>query len=125
MDEPLPGMKRLMEAVEEHWKAMLHAAISEVARQGPLAWYEKAMVEIEVVTARGTDNNPCMGYLQPGLAARFNNLKGVFFRGDDMEHMAFSVTSEWGENGSTIIYILDYERVKTRVEQSDFWKNKD
>ena len=31
--EPLPSMKRLTEAVEEHWKAMLHAAIAEAARQ--------------------------------------------------------------------------------------------
>lgn len=29
--EPLPAMKKLTEAVEVHWKAMLHAAISEAA----------------------------------------------------------------------------------------------
>ena len=34
--EPLPAMKKLTEAVEEHWKAMLHAAISDAAAQGPL-----------------------------------------------------------------------------------------
>jgi len=34
--ELLPSMKRLTEAVEEHWKAMLHAAIVEVAQQEPL-----------------------------------------------------------------------------------------
>jgi len=27
--EPLPSMKRLTEAIEEHWKAMIHAAIEE------------------------------------------------------------------------------------------------
>ena len=33
--EPLPSMKRLTEAVEEHWKAMIHAAIGEAAQQRP------------------------------------------------------------------------------------------
>ena len=33
--EPLPSMKRLTEAVEEHWKAMLHAAIGKAAQQRP------------------------------------------------------------------------------------------
>ena len=36
--EPLPSMKRLTEAVEEHWKAMLHAAIGEAAQQGPIPY---------------------------------------------------------------------------------------
>ena len=51
--EPLPAMKRLTEAVEEHWKAMLRAAISEAARQEPLPYFEKAFVAIRIVTPRG------------------------------------------------------------------------
>ena len=54
--EPLPSMKRLPEAVEEHWKAMLHAAIAEAAQQKPLPYFDKAMVEIEIITPRGSDN---------------------------------------------------------------------
>ena len=34
--EPLPAMKRLTEAIEEHWKDMIHAAIFEAAQQRPL-----------------------------------------------------------------------------------------
>ena len=56
IDEPLPSMKKLTEAVEEHWKAMIHAAISDAAAQGPLPYFEKAFVEIEIVTPRGSDN---------------------------------------------------------------------
>ena len=56
IDEPLPSMKKLTEAVEEHWKAMIHAAISDVAAQEPLPYFEKAFVEIEIVTPRGSNN---------------------------------------------------------------------
>ena len=30
--EPLPSMKRLTEAIEEHWKAMIHEAIGQASR---------------------------------------------------------------------------------------------
>lgn len=53
--EPLPSIKRLTEAVEEHWKAMIHAAIEEAARQGRLPYFEKAFVQIEIVTPRGSN----------------------------------------------------------------------
>ena len=56
IDEPLPSMKKLTEAVEEHWKAMIHAAISDAAAQEPLPYFAKAFVEIEIVTPRGSDN---------------------------------------------------------------------
>lgn len=32
INEALPTMKRLTEAIEEHWKAMIHEAIYKVAR---------------------------------------------------------------------------------------------
>ena len=85
--EPLPSMKRLTEAVEEHWKAMIHAAIGEAAQQRPLPYFDKAMVEVVL-----------------------NNLKGIFFEDDNMEHMAFSVIGRWGEKGATIIRILDFDK---------------
>lgn len=53
LDEPLPSMKKLTEAVEKHWKAMLYAAISDAAAQEPLPYFEKTFVEIEIVTPRG------------------------------------------------------------------------
>ena len=120
--EPLPAVKRLTEAVEEHWKTMIHAAISEAASQEPLPFFEKAFVAILIVTPRGSDNARVWDTSNRAIQVILNNLKGIFFYDDDMEHMAFSVASEWGENGSTTIRILDYERVKTRLEQADFRK---
>ena len=39
-----------------------------------------------------------------------NNLKGVFFEDDNMEHMAFSVVGRWGEKGAIMIRILDFDK---------------
>ena len=107
IDEPLPSMKKLTEAVEEHWKAMLHAAISDAAAQEPLPYFEKAFVEIEIVTPRGSNNARVWDTSNRAIQVILNNLKGVFFRDDDMEHMAFSVVGRWGEKGVTILRISD------------------
>lgn len=109
IQEPLPAMKRLTEAIEEHWKAMLHAAIGEAARQGPLPWFEKAMVEIKIVTPRGSSNVRVWDTSNRAIQVILNNLNGIFFRDDDMEHMAFSVVGHWGEAGSTVILVSDFE----------------
>ena len=107
IDEPLPSMKKLTEAVEEHWKAMLHAAISDAAAQGPLPYFEKAFVEIEIVTPRGNNNARVWDTSNRAIQVILNNLKGIFFRDDDMEHMAFSVVGRWGEKGITLLRISD------------------
>lgn len=38
INEALPPMKRLTEAIQEHWKAMIHEAIDEAAQQKPLPY---------------------------------------------------------------------------------------
>lgn len=108
--EPLPSVKRLTEAVEEHWKAMLHAAIAEADQQEPLPWFDRAMVEIEIITPRGSDNARLWDTSNRSIQVVLNNLKGIFFEDDNMEHMAFSVIGKWGEKGATIIRILDFDK---------------
>ncbi len=110
--EPLPSMKRLTEAIEEHWKAMLHAAIAEAARQGPLPYFEKAFVEIEVITLKGSDNARLWDTSNRAINVIINNLKGIFFEDDNMEHMAFSVVGKWGEKGATIIRVSDFDKLQ-------------
>ena len=110
-DEPLPSMKKLTEAVEEHWKAMLHAAISDAAAQEPLPYFEKAFVEIEIVTPRGSNNARVWDTSNRAIQVILNNLKGIFFRDDDMEHMAFSVAGQWGEKGVTILRISEDKQI--------------
>lgn len=110
--EPLPSMKRMTEALEEHWKTMLHAAIAEAAQQRPLPYFGKAMVEIEIITPRGSDNARLWDTSNRAIQVVFNNLKGIFFEDDNMEHMAFSVVGRWDEKGATIIRILDFDRLQ-------------
>ena len=104
--EPLPGMKELTAAVEEHWVTMIHDAIEQESRTG-FPKFQKAMVMIEVVTPRGTDNPRVWDTSNRAINLIINNLKGVFFRDDDFEHMAFSVVAKWGEIGRTFIRISE------------------
>ena len=110
INEALPPMKRLTEAIEEHWKAMIHEAIDEAARQKPLPYFEKAMVEITIITPRGTNNANVWDTSNRAINVIINNLKGIFFRDDNMEHMAFSVAGQWGEEGTTILRIREDNR---------------
>jgi len=107
--EPLPAMKRLTEAIEEHWKDMIHSAIRQAARQGPLPYFEKAFVEIEIITLKGSNNVRVWDTSNRAINVVINNLKGIFFHDDDMEHMAFSVVGRWGEEGAAIIRVSDFE----------------
>lgn len=105
--EALPAMKHLTEALEEHWKAMLHAAIAEAAGQESLPYFERAMVEITVITPRGANNANIWDTSNRAINVIINNLKGIFFWDDNMEHMAFSVVGLWDEKGVTVIRISE------------------
>lgn len=110
INEPLPSMKRLTESIEEHWKAMLYVAIEEASRQKPPPYFDRVMVKIEIVTPRGSNNTRLWDTSNRAINVIINNLKGIFFEDDNMEHMAFSVVGRWGEKGVTIIRILDFDK---------------
>ena len=109
--EPLPGMKKLTGAVEEHWVTMIHDAIEKESRTG-VPKFQKAMVMIEITTPRGTDNPKVWDTSNRAINLVINNLKGIFFRDDDFEHMAFSVVANWGENGRTTIRICELSQLE-------------
>lgn len=111
ISEPLPSMKTLTEAIEEHWKAMIHLAIAETAQQGPLPHFKKAFVEIEIATTKGSDNARLWDTSNRAINVIINNLKGIFFEDDNMEHMAFSVVGKWGTEGVTTIRISELDVV--------------
>lgn len=69
--------------------------------------FQKAMVMIEITTPRGTDNPRVWDTSNRAINLIINNLKGIFFKDDDFEHMAFSVIAKWGEIGSTTIRICE------------------
>lgn len=92
-------MKRLTEAIEEHWKAMIHGAIEQAARQGPLPRFKKAFVELEIVTPRGSNNARLWDTSNRAINVAINNLKGIFFEDDNMEHMAFQSLTDGVNRG--------------------------
>ena len=104
--EPLPGMKELTAAVEEHWITMIHDAIEKESITGTPK-FQKAMVMIEITTPRGTDNPRVWDTSNRAVNLIINNLKGTFFWDDDFEYMAFCVVANWGEIGRTTIQICE------------------
>ena len=107
--EPLPSQKELTAAVEEHWVDMMRTAFRKAAERGPLPRFQKAMVEIHIATHRGSDNAKVWDTSNRAIQVILNNLKGIFFPDDDMEHMAFAVTGDWTEGiGCTTIRVSDF-----------------
>lgn len=114
INEPLPGLKELTAAVEDHWISMIHKAIFEESRTG-IPKFEKAFVMIEITTPRGSNNPKVWDTSNRAINVIINNLKGIFFRDDDFEHMACGIIANWGENGQTIIRICELEDLLGRV----------
>ena len=106
INEPLPGLKELTAAVEDHWISMIHKAIFEESRTG-IPKFNKAFVMIEITTPRGSNNPKVWDTSNRAINVIINNLKGIFFRDDDFEHMACGIVAGWGENGQTIIRICE------------------
>jgi hypothetical protein len=106
--EPLPPLKEMTIAVQEHWLELINTAIAKAARGHRLPHFEKAFVQIAVTTPRGTNNAQLWDTSNRAVNLIINNLKGVFFEDDNLEHMAFSVVGNWGENGVTIIRITPF-----------------
>ena len=109
--EPLPGLKELTAAVEEHWVRMIHEAISRQAQTG-IPYFEKAFVLIRIHAPRGTNNAKVWDTSNRAINVVINNLKGIFFEDDNFEHMACGVVADWGEIGQTEIRICDLEALK-------------
>ncbi len=62
---------------------------------------------MEIVTPQGSDNARLWDTSNRAINVVINNLKGIFFEDDNMEHMAFSVVGKWGEQGVTTIRITE------------------
>ena len=107
--EPLPGMKELTGAVEEHWVTMIHDGIEKESITG-IPKFQKAMVMIEITIPRGTNNGKVWDTSNRAINLIIKTLKGIFFRDDDFEHMAFSVVANWSEIGRTNIRICEFSQ---------------
>ena len=109
--EPLPGLKELTGAVEEHWTHMIHEAIAQQAKIG-IPYFEKAHIHIRITTPRGTNNRKVWDTSNRAINVIINNLKGIFFDDDDFEHMSCSIDASWGIIGMTEVRICGYTNLK-------------
>ncbi len=110
INEPLPALKELTAAVEEHWVSMIHNAIKKESGTG-IPKYKRAFVLIDIITPRGTNNKQVWDTSNRAVNLVINNLKGIFFEDDNFEHMAFGVVANWGEYGKTIIRICELDKL--------------
>ena len=109
--EPLPGLKELTGAVEEHWTQMIHEAIALQAKIG-IPYFEKAHIHIRITAPRGTNNRKVWDTSNRAINVIINNLKGIFFDDDDFEHMSCSIEARWGKIGMTEVIICEYKDLK-------------
>ncbi len=112
--EPLPGLKELTAAVEDHWISMIHRAIFEESKTG-IPKFEKAFVMIEITTPRGSNNPKVWDTSNRAINVIINNLKGTFFRDDDFEHMACGIVANWGRSGQTTIRICELKDIQESI----------
>ena len=110
INEPLPALKELTAAVEEHWVSMIHNAIKKESEKG-IPKYKRAFVLIDIITLRGTNNKQVWDTSNRAVNLVINNLKGIFFEDDNFEHMAFGVVANWGEYSKTVIRICELDKL--------------
>ena len=108
INEPLPALKELTEAVELHWVKLIHSAIAEESKTG-IPKFKKAFVLIEIITPKGTKNAKVWDTSNRAINVIINNLKGIFFEDDNFEHMACGIVADWGEIGETIIRVCELD----------------
>ncbi len=108
INEPLPALKELTEAVELHWVKLIHQAIAEEGKTG-IPKFKKAFVLIEITTPKGTKNTKVWDTSNRAINVIINNLKGIFFDDDNFEHMACGIVADWGGIGETIIRVCELD----------------
>jgi len=116
IDEALPRSKvGMMPEVHEHWLGLIHGAITDLAEKDNVLKFHKAMVGIHITTATSGKKNQLWDTSNRAINLVLNNLKGVFFPDDNIEHMAFAVVGDIGEAAKTTIYIGDFATQSMQV----------
>ena len=110
--EPLPPFKELTGAMQDHWVELIQEAIYKATQDKKILYFANAFVWIEVITPKYTNNAKLWDTSNRAVNLIINCLKGVFFKDDNHEHMAFGVAGKWGEKGVTIIHILPFDKLE-------------
>ena len=107
--EELPHTKvELYAAGHEYWLKLIHTAIAKLADKSVVPHFEQAFVGIYTAMPKGYNNTKIWDASNRAINLILNNLKGIFFPDDDIEHLAFSVVGGWSAEPKTIIFIGDF-----------------
>ena len=88
IDEALPKSKiGMMPEVHERWLGLIHGAITDLAKKDNVPKFSKAMVGIHITTAMSGKKNQLWDTSNRAINLMLNNLKGVFFPDDNIEHI--------------------------------------
>ena len=116
--ETLPRTNDLRSpAVNNHWLGCVHAAIGRLAEGAAVPKFKTAMVGFRITKPKNTNNAQLWDASNRALNLVINNLKGTFFRDDNIEHMAFSVFGCWGDVPRTMIYIGDLLKHRAEITE--------
>lgn len=106
--EEIPHMKAELSITgHEYWLNLIHTAVYKLSEKESVPKYEKAFVGIYTGMPKGYNNTRVWDTSNRAINLVLNNLKGIFFPDDDIEHMAFSVVGGWSREPKTVIYIGD------------------
>lgn len=107
--EVLPHNKELNSSVlNDHWLGCVHAATGKLAEKTEVPRFDMAMVGFRITMPRGVNNARTWDTSNRALNLVINNLKGIFFPDDNIEHMAFAVFGCWSDALMTTVYIGDF-----------------
>lgn len=114
--EVLPHNKELNSAVlNDHWLGCVHAATRKLAEKTEVPRFDMAMVGFRITMPRGVNNARIWDTSNRALNLIINNLKGIFFPDDNIEHMSFAVVGYWSDTPMTTVYIGDFETQREEI----------
>ena len=116
INETLPSFKELTSTTADYWQDLIQFVIEKSAENQIPPYFDKAFVWIEITKQKYSDNSKLWDTSNRAINLIINNLKGAFFKDDNLEHMAFGVVGKWGDFGQTVVKIMPFERFEKLIE---------
>lgn len=92
-------------------RAVVEPGVGRDLRPGDIRPGSGRAGTVNTCPAKGSDNARVWDTSKRAIQIVLNNLKGIFFRDDDLEQMTFSGTGRRGETGITILRISAFQEV--------------
>lgn len=115
--ETLPHTKHRSFELEV-WQELIHSSIGCLADKHEMPFFQKAHMGLFVEMER-SPKFKAWDISNRAVNFTINNLKGIFFTDDDVEHLSIISAGRWSTNAKTTIllgeYITNYDRINGRI----------